>query len=368
MAVRLLEMCRLLKSTGSIYLHCDPTASHYLKMLMDCIFGKSNFRNEIIWQRAGGSAKGSQHASKTLGRDTDHILHFSKTDSYKHNAVYRPLDEKEIKEQFPNIEPETNRRYNSRTPIFRAPSMGNRPNLCYEYKGARNPYPTGWRVSKERLAELDTSGAIIWRKGKRPLRKSYADEYEGKPVGNLWTDISRATGEERTGYPTQKPLTLLERIIKASSSEGDLVLDPFCGCATACVAAEKLNREWVGIDFSPLAAKLVKSRLHKEMGLWYEVDHRTDIPHRTDLGKLPHYKTHKHTLFGKQEGHCAGCETTFPFRNFTVDHIVPRSRGEHDHIDNLQLLCNACNSQKGSRSQEEFLSRLQAAGLRQGKG
>ena len=346
MAVRLLEMCRLLKSTGSIYLHCDPTASHYLKMLMDCIFGKNNFRNEITWQRHTSLSKGSQYTPKTWGNTTDTILFYAGSGSSL--RPYRSMTEEESDKQFPNIEPETNRRYNTRTPIFSTPSMGARPNLCYEWRGFTAPHASGWRLSKERLEEEYQKGSIIIKPNGRLERRKYERDFRGKQVGNLWTDIPIPIGKERVGYPTQKPLALLDRIIRASSSEGDVVLDPFAGCATACVAAERLNREWVGIDFSPLAAKLVKSRLHKEMCLWYEVDHRTDIPHRTDLGKLPHYKTHKHTLFGKQEGHCAGCEVAFPFRNFTVDHIVPRSRGGHDHIDNLQLLCNACNSQKGS--------------------
>ena len=175
----------------------------------------------------------------------------------------------------------------------------------------------------------------------------------------------QASAKEHVGYPTQKPLKLLERIIQASSNKEDRVLDPFCGCATACVAAEKLERQWVGIDLSPVAASLVKSRIKHEMGLFYDIHHRTDIPNRTDLGKLPSYKTHKHTLYGKQEGICAGCQIMFPFRNMTIDHIVPQSKGGSDHLDNLQLLCGACNSMKGTRSQEEFIAQLKATGMRQ---
>ena len=149
----------------------------------------------------------------------------------------------------------------------------------------------------------------------------------GAPMDDVWNiSVINSQAKERIGYPTQKPLALLERIILASSNVGDVVLDPFCGCATACIAAEKLGRQWVGIDISPKAADLVKLRLHKEIGLFWQGTHRTDLPMRTDLGELPNYRTHKHTLFGKQEGFCAGCQVMFPFRNMTVDHTVPQSK------------------------------------------
>ena len=142
-----------------------------------------------------------------------------------------------------------------------------------------------------------------------------------------------------------------------------MVLDPFCGCATACVAADRLDRQWAGIDLSPLAARLVRQRIQAEGPLLYDLTHREDIPQRTDVGELPHYRTQKHTLFGLQEGLCNGCRVAFPFRNFTVDHVTPRSRGGTDHPDNLQLLCGACNSQKGNRTQEELIVALRRNGI-----
>ena len=309
MAVRLLEMRRVLKDTGSIYLHCDPTASHYLKLLMDAVFGQGQFGNEVIWNYRRYTAR-----SNRFQREHDVILFYGK-DSPTFNVVLEPYGE----------------------------GSGKRDS---HYK--RDEKGRWFRWQKRRGQEA---------------YKVYLSE--GRRAGDVW-QISHinASAKERVGYPTQKPLALLERIIKASSNEGDVVLDPFCGCATACIAAEKLGRQWVGIDISPKAADLVKLRLHNEIGLFWQGTHRTDLPMRTDLGELPNYRTHKHTLFGKQEGFCAGCQVMFPFRNMTVDHIVPQSKGGTDHRDNLQLLCNVCNSMKGAGTQETFIAKLTSIGIR----
>ena len=164
------------------------------------------------------------------------------------------------------------------------------------------------------------------------------------------------------GYPTQKPLALLDRIIKVSSNAGDVVLDPFAGCATACVSAETLGRQWVGIDLSELAASLVKTRLREAFRMFYEVYHRDDIPKRTDLGKLPSYRTHKHQLFGKQEGRCRGCRVAFQFRNLTVDHVVPQSQGGSDHLDNLQLFVRRVQLGEGRPAPRGATSHAQRQG------
>ena len=182
--------------------------------------------------------------------------------------------------------------------------------------------------------------------------------------------------KERTGYPTQKPLALLNRIIKSSSKEGDIVLDPFCGCATACVAAEQLDRPWIGIDIAPSAEKITKDRLVKEVQpeqpeLWHDVNAKvivtSQVPIRTNIHqyqeelrqrKLPPYRVHKNDLYGKQAGYCNGCRRHFEIRNLTVDHIRPRVDGGTDHIMNLQLLCQACNSTKGTGTQAQLIERL----------
>ena len=309
MAVRLLEMQRILAPTGSIYLHVDPTASHYLKALMDCVFGPTNFRNEIVWHYHMGSVPKADFRKKH-----DTILRYSHTSKYMPVAVRVP------------------RRMEGR--YTRVDEHGRR----YHVNGA------GKRFYEDEGIVPDD----VW---------SYLREKQ-------FTQLN-SQSKERCGYPTQKPLALLERIIRASSNEGDTVLDPFCGCATTCVAAERLGRQWIGIDLSEKAIQLVRTRLERDCGgLVCEVNHRTDIPRRTDLGKLPDYRTHKHTLFGRQEGRCAGCQIVFPFRNMTIDHIIPRAKGGSDHIDNLQILCGACNSAKGRGSNEALIAKLTKDGIR----
>ena len=356
MAIRLLEMRRILKPSASIYLHCDPTASHYLKLVMDCVFGASAFRSELTWKRT--SAKGLARANYPANADT--ILYFGKNRRCTWNPQFRPLKREYIESHYTKTEPGTGRRY--QLDNLQNPNR-DRPNLTYEFMGVTRV----WRWTRKRMQEAYDNGLIVQsRPGVVPRLKRYLDESKGRQVDTVWDDIPaiNSQAKERVGYPTQKPLALLERIIKASSNKGDIIFDPFCGCATALVAAETFERQWIGIDLSSLAAKLVKLRLRKGGELFYRIHHRTDIPKRTNVGLLPPYKTHKHSLYGKQEGNCNGCEIHFPFRNLTVDHIVPQSKGGTDHLENLQLLCNACNSTKGTMDQAAFIAKLNALGLR----
>ena len=221
------------------------------------------------------------------------------------------------------------------------------------------------RMKKQKVHRDSAGREWIWGhsgKGKSHDYRMYLDEVvaKGKAVSAEWRiPIINTSAKERTGYPTQKPIALLARIIKASSNEGDVVLDPFCGCATACIASEKLQRQWVGIDVSPKAAELVRMRMRDEIGLFYTGAHRTDIPKRTDLGKLPAPATHKNRLYGEQEGNCNGCRSHFEARNMEVDHIIARAKGGTDHLDNLQLLCGSCNRIKGNRGMEYLKTKLQ---------
>jgi len=263
MAPRLKELHRVLKPTGSIYLHCDPTASHYLRMLLDAVFGPANLRNEIIWLRTLSKAL----MTRRLPRNHDVILAYQKTEEAKWNtdAAYLPYDPE-------NLDPRTARKYCHRDAdgrLYRLDNLINpnpdRPNLTYEFLGITKV----WRWTKERMQKAYEEGLVIQtRPGAVPQLKRYLDEQPGRPLGDVWTDIPPINSQaaERLGYPTQKPERLLERIVRVSTSVGDVVLDPFCGCGTAVAVAQRLNRGWIGIDITHLAISLIKHRLESGFG------------------------------------------------------------------------------------------------------
>lgn len=260
MAARLVELHRTLKPTGSLYLHCDPTASHYLKIILDSIFGSENFRNEIIWQRTNVHSD-----SKTWSNVSDTIFFYTKSRSFTWNAIYLPHSDEHLESKYKSTDPD-GRPYT----LDNMTSPNPRPNMMYEWKGHASP-PNGWRYSKETMARLDTEGRIWYPddKAKRPRLKRYLDEMSGRLLSNVWTDISPINSQaaERLGYPTQKPIVLLERIISASSNKGDVILDSFCGCGTTIAAAEKLGRKWIGIDVTHLSIALQKYRLKAAFNL-----------------------------------------------------------------------------------------------------
>ncbi|MFZ5453391.1 MAG: site-specific DNA-methyltransferase [Thermodesulfobacteriota bacterium] len=257
MAVRLVELHRVLKATGSIYLHCDPTASHYLKLVLDSIFSPYNFRNEITWRRS--HPKG--HAFKRFARNHDIIFAYAKEfRNVTWNPQFKQHDIEKVSKQY-TLKDADGRLYQLTSLLNPNPD---RPNLTYEFLGVTKV----WRWTKDRMLEELLKGRIIVPKGGRgiPRYKRYLDEQEGVPIDDFWYDIEFPAGSERLGYPTQKPEALLERIIQAGSNEGDVVLDPFCGCGTALIAAERLKRRWLGIDITHLAITLIKNRLHDTFG------------------------------------------------------------------------------------------------------
>lgn len=259
MAPRLVELHRVLKPTGSIYLHCDTTASHYLKVLLDAVFGPENFRSEITWVRTT-----THNDAKRWSPNSDIILYYGKTNTVTWNPVHLPHNPGYVDDKY-RFDDGDGRKYG----LWDMTSPNPRPNLTYEWKGHQPP-PNGWRYSQERMAELDAQGRIWYpnSKEKRPRLKRYLDEQSGPVAGNVWTDISpiNSRAAERLGYPTQKPLALLERVIAASSNEGDVVLDPFCGCGTTVDAAQRMRRKWVGIDVTYIAIDLVEKRLEHTYG------------------------------------------------------------------------------------------------------
>ena len=378
MAVRLLAMHRVLKPTGSIYLHCDPTASHYLKACMDAIFGHENFRSEIIWKRTG-----SHGGARRWGPIHDTVLFAAKSRKQLWNRTFQPYSEEYLLSHYSQrdargrYQPVSLTGTGVRTGDSGQPWRGINPTTVGRHWAvpsaalqAAFPKRPGLAelTTQQKLDLLDEAGLIHWpTKGNVPRQKRYADENPGVPIQDIVTDINPVGGSERKGYPTQKPLALYERIIKASSNEGDVVLDPFAGCATTLVAAEGLGRQWVGIDIWEGAHKLVVQRLRDATGLFGETTFTSVAPKRTDAGETaapflrvkvnvfepPGPKMSRAEMYDyllDQNGpKCQGCDRTFDDpRYLELDHNTPRSDGGLNHISNRVLLCGPCNRLKSN--------------------
>lgn len=258
MAIRLIELHRVLKPTGSLYLHCDPTASHYLKVLLDGVFGAKSFRNEIAWKRTSSHNDASQGLSR-FGRTHDIILFYTKEKSSTWNLQFASYDESYLKQHYSNVD-QDGRRY--KTSDLTAAKPGG--DVSYEFKGVTPPPGRFWAYSRANLEKFDAEERLQFSaKSGMPRLKQYLEDMPGVTLGDNWDDIPpiNSQAQERLGYPTQKPLALLERVIAASSNEGDVVLDPFCGCGTAVHAAQKLGRQWIGIDITHLAISLIEKRM-----------------------------------------------------------------------------------------------------------
>lgn len=264
MAPRLTELRRTLKHSGSLYLHCDPTASHYLKLLLDAVFGPTMFRSEIIWKRSSAHSDTKQGRA-IHGHIHDVILFFTKSDEWAWNTQYTAYDEEYVEAFYSHVEDGTGRRYQLDNLTAAKPGG----DVSYEFHGTHPYKGRYWAYSRENMEKFLTEGRLYFPKnGGTPRYKRYLDEMPGVPLQDVWTDIRPigAQAAERLGYPTQKPLTLLERIIETSSNRGDVVLDPFCGCGTTIDAAQKLGRTWIGIDITSLATTLIKKRLRDTFG------------------------------------------------------------------------------------------------------
>ena len=320
MAQRIIEMHRVLKDTGSLFLHCDPTASHYLKVLLDEIFGSNNFRNEIIWHYRRWTGK-----AKKLQSLHDIIFFYTKSDEYTFNELFRQTTEGQTKKHTKGWD-----RNSVIIDGIRQPQL-----IIYDKEKVEN-------AVKNKTLDLSVFARIVEN-----------DRLETKEA-DVWSDINflNSQSKERTGYPTQKPLALLHRIIKISSNEGDIVMDPFCGCATTCVAAQQLGRKWIGVDIEKQAVNILIERLNNDAGLFKDFMNTSIVPQRTDIQRIEPVKSVKERLYKEQNGLCNGCKTQFEFRNLEIDHIVPKSKGGGDYYENYQLLCSACNKMKGNRPME----------------
>ena len=360
MANRLLELHRVLKPTGSLYLHCDPTASHYLKLVLDAVFGVERFGSEIVWKRTSSHG----NVSRGYGSATDRILFYTKSSQFVWNQVFVAYSDKHITTKFTSSG-EDGRRFT--TSDLRNP--GDRPNLKYPYTAKNGityqPHPNGWAVSLERMKDYEERGLLYFPSSPngRLRLKRYLDEAAGEKIQNIWDDISpiNSQAQERLGYPTQKPLALLERILNASSNPGDVILDPFCGCGTAVHAAQKLGRQWIGIDITHLAISLIEKRLKDAFpGIAFEV-HGTpkDLEGARDLAERDKYQfqwwacslVDAQPFQGKKKGADGGIDGVIYFADAvggkaTTQRLVVSVKGGHVTVNQVRDLKGVLDREK----------------------
>ena len=364
MGIRLMEMHRLLKDTGSIYLHCDWRMSHPLKLVMDIIFG-SNFRSNIIWRKTNSP----KAQSRVFGAQYDDILMYTKSDDFVFNPIYVDPDESYLK----SFRHKDERGRYQTVALSNVTSAGGFAKMSlYEWRGVK----ARWIYSKEKMESWWADNLIVKTKTGGYRKKHYLSESEGKLVSDIWADSTvppiQGGSSERTGWATQKPLALLERIIKASSNKGDIVLDPFCGCGTACVAATNLGRQWIGIDQHPKAGVIMQDRMKKDAKLapeWGGVKillekDAAKLPKRTDVAPFKKDERTKRTIYERQKGKCASGEFCLngtdakPINFMDFDRKLSGKRGGGYTWDNVQLLCRTCNGSKGKKTWNTFIREL----------
>ena len=349
MAQRIIELHRILKDTGSLYLHCDPTASHYLKVILDEIFGEKNFKNEITWKR---NEVWKKYSDTRYDVAADIIFFYTKTDKY----TYKPQFIKSTNDPSNSYKKADKYGRKYREVLITGHKSLGRSSNYYQYKGYTPEY--GWTVDIETLTKMDEQGLLVWRNGVCKNYIKYLDERQER-INNIWIDIISARGKERTGYPTQKPLALLHRIIEASSNEDDIILDPFCGCATTCVAAQQLGRKWIGIDIEKQAVDVLIERLSDDAMMFKDFINVEKPPQRTDVQIVePKSIPVRERLYKEQNGLCNGCGVQFELRNLETDHIIPESKGGGSYYENYQLLCSSCNKIKGNRPMEYLRKKI----------
>lgn len=396
MGVRLLEVRRVMKASGSIYLHCDDTANAYLRQLLDCVFGHNNFKNEIIWRRNSGG----KSSSRQFPRNHDVIYHYAGVGAtFNPQTIPHAPDSEYVRSAYRHDDGDgrglwTPDRLMARG-VRNGPSgkswRGINPTDRHQHwftptQGAMKEYivahdlipgwPHAYKTPQEKLDAMDAAGLIHWSKGGLPYRKQYLAAVPGLQVDDIWTDIKRLTGQsaEKNEWLTQKPWDLVRRMIRASTNPGDLVLDPFAGCATTCCAAALEGRNWIGIDIDPAGPTVVREQLLKanpmgEIGttapeftprISRTVPVRTDDPAPKPRRNSKTYRTRDNIklLYGEQMGYCPICTGHYEIRQMHVDHVKPRSKGGTDDVGNLQLLCAGCNLLKGTETNAIAKERL----------